>query len=102
PEKEMRRYRQENLQTSRYTTMFMPTGGDAVPVRVVVRRPDQTFTFGETRLHTATTLLDIRVADAPELTEGDGFQIDGFDYVVQGDPSRDAERLIWTAELREK
>ena len=81
--------------------MFMPTGGDAVPVRVVVRRPDQTFTFGETRLHAATTLLDIRVADAPELAEGDGFQIDGIDYVVQGEPSRDAERLIWTAELRE-
>ena len=81
--------------------MFTPAGGSAIPVRVVLRRPDQTFTFGETRLHTATMLLDIRVADAPQLAEGDGFQIDGVDYVVQGEPSRDAERLIWTAELRE-
>ena len=80
---------------------FTPVGGDTVPVRVVVRQPDQTFTFGETRLHAATTLLDIRIADAPELAEGDRFQIDGVDYIVQGEPSRDAERLIWTAELRE-
>lgn len=52
-------------------------------------------------MHAATTLLDIRVADAPSLAEGDGFQFDGVSYVVQGEPSRDAERLIWTAELRE-
>ena len=80
---------------------FTPMGGSAVPVRVVVRQPDQTLTFGETRLHTVTTLLDIRVADAPELAEGDRFEIDGMSYVVQGTPSRDAKRLIWTAELRE-
>jgi len=80
---------------------FTPVGGSAVPVRVVMRQPDQPFTFGETRLHAATTLLDIRIADAPELAEGDRFQIDGVDYIVQGEPSRDAERLIWTAELRE-
>ncbi|MEQ8639395.1 MAG: hypothetical protein RIE31_02110 [Alphaproteobacteria bacterium] len=80
---------------------FTPSGGSAVPVRVVLRRPDQVFEFGETRLHAATTLLDIRVADAPQLAEGDGFQLDGVSYVVQGEPSRDPERLIWTAELRE-
>jgi len=80
---------------------FTPKGGSAVPVRVVLRRPDRVFEFGETRLHAATTLLDIRVADAPSLAEGDGFQFDGVAYVVQGEPSRDAERLIWTAELRE-
>ena len=42
--------------------VFTPAGGSAVPVRVVVRRPDQTLTFGETRLHTTTALLDVRVA----------------------------------------
>ena len=80
---------------------FTPKGGSAVSVRVVLRRPDRVFEFGETRLHAATTLLDIRVADAPSLAKGDGFQFDGVSYVVQGEPRRDAERLIWTAELRE-
>ena len=48
---------------------YTPKGGSAVSVRVVLRRPDRVFEFGETRLHAATTLLDIRVA-AP-LHEGD-------------------------------
>jgi len=79
---------------------FTPTGGVAVPVRIVVRRPDRVSDFGETRLHAETTVVDIRVADAPSFAEGDGFQFDGVSYVVQGEPRRDAERLIWTAELR--
>jgi len=78
---------------------FTPKGGSAVSIRVVLRRPDRVFEFGETRLHAATTMLDIRVADAPGLAEGDRFELDGVSYVVQGEPSRDAERLIWTAEL---
>jgi hypothetical protein len=79
---------------------FTPTGGVAVPVRIVVRRPDRVSDFGETRLHSETTVVDIRVADAPTLASGDAFEIGGESYVVQGEPLRDAERLIWTAELR--
>ena len=72
----------------------------AVPVRIVVRRPDRVSDFGETRLYAETTVIDIRVADAPALASGDAFEIDAESYVVQGEPLRDAERLIWTAELR--
>jgi len=81
---------------------FTRSGGSPVVVRIVLRRPDRVFEFGETRLHTATTLLDIRVADAPELAEGDGFEFDGESFAVQGEPLRDAERLIWTVELRKQ
>lgn len=80
--------------------LFTPLDGVAVPVRIVVRRPDRVFDFGETRLHSETTVIDIRVADAPALASGDVFEIDGQNHVVQGEPLRDAERLIWTAELR--
>jgi hypothetical protein len=79
---------------------FTPTGGVAVPVRVALRRPDRVSDFGETRLHSETTVVDIRVADAPTIASGDAFEIGGESYVVQGEPLRDAERLIWTAELR--
>jgi hypothetical protein len=76
-------------------------GGSGVPVtvRIVVRRPDRVSDFGETRLHSETTVIDIRVTDAPQLANGDAFEIDGDAFVVQGEPLRDAERLIWTAEV---
>ncbi len=80
--------------------IFTPSNGVAVPVRVALRRPDRVSDFGETRLHAETTVVDIRVADAPTLASGDAFEIGGESYVVQGEPLRDAERLIWTAELR--
>jgi hypothetical protein len=79
---------------------FTPTGGVTVPVRIVVRRPDRVSDFGETRLHSETTVVDIRIADVPTLASGDAFEIAGESYVVQGEPMRDAERMIWTAELR--
>jgi hypothetical protein len=79
---------------------FTPSNGITVPVRIVVRRPDRVSDFAETRLHAETTVVDIRVADAPTLFSGDAFEIGGEPYVVQGEPLRDAERLIWTAELR--
>lgn len=81
---------------------FTPAVGDPVPVRVVARRPDRVFGgFGETQLWASTTLIDVRVADVPAIARGDGFAIDGVDYVVQGEPVRDAERLVWTVEAVE-
>jgi len=79
--------------------IFTPSNGITVPVRIVLRRPDRVSDFGETRLHSETTVIDIRVADAPALASGDAFEIEGESYVVQGEPLRDAERLIWTAEV---
>ncbi|MFN4282433.1 MAG: hypothetical protein ACK4NA_07320 [Alphaproteobacteria bacterium] len=76
-------------------------GGSGVPVTapIILHRPDRTASFGETRIWTATVALDVRTADAPLLAEGDEFEIDGDTFVVQGEPLRDAERLIWTAEV---
>lgn len=74
--------------------------GAPVTVRIVLRQPDRTGGFGETRLLAATTVIEVRTAEVPELAEGDGFEIDGAIYVVQGEPVRDSERLVWTVELR--
>lgn len=81
--------------------------GVAVPVRIVLRQPDRIGRFGETRLLAATTVVEVRTAEAPELAEGDVFEIPGSGpgqageaFVVQGEPVRDSERLVWTAELR--
>ena len=79
-----------------------------VPVRVMLRRPDRIgalahsapFGHAETRLAAATTLVDIRVAEVAAPTQGDALVIGGETFIVQGQPLRDAERLVWTLEVR--
>ena len=78
--------------------VYTPEGGGPVDVRVVARRPDEIVGLGETRIHAGTTLLDVRVSEIAEPRPGDRISVDGEDYLVQGEPVRDAERLIWTLE----
>jgi hypothetical protein len=82
--------------------------GAPVAVRIVLRQPDRIGGFGGTRLLAATTVIEVRTVEAPELAEGDAFEIPGSGpgqagetFVVQGEPVRDGERLVWTAELRQ-
>ena len=70
------------------------------PVRVIVRQPDRVDTFGETRIASETTMFDVRVWEVAAPTEGDTIEVDGTVYVNQGEPIRDAERLLWTVEAR--
>jgi hypothetical protein len=72
----------------------------AVPMRVIVRRPDRIGEFGETRIVAGSTVFEIRIAEAPTLAEGDTIEVDGELHVVQGEPMRDAVCLVWTAEAR--
>ena len=75
------------------------TGGTGVPVRVIARLPDEVASFGGARVFSETLVVDMLVSAAPGLAEGDQLELDGTFYVVQGEPVRDAERQIWTAEL---
>lgn len=72
----------------------------AVPMRVIVRRPDRIGEFGDTRIVEGSTVFEIRIAEAPTLAEGDMIQVDDELYVVLGEPMRDAARLFWAAEAR--
>ena len=72
----------------------------AVLVRVIIRQPDRVGTFGATRIATATTMLDIRTSEVAAPAEGDTIEMDGTVYVIQGEPMRDAERLVWTLDTR--
>jgi len=81
--------------------VYRADGADpAVPVRVVLRRPDRVGEFGETRLAAATTLVDIRVSEAAAPAEGDTVVIGSDTFIVQGQPLRDAECLVWTLDVR--
>ena len=77
-----------------------PAEGDPVPIRGVSRRADAVTEFGGARLWSETTRLDLRVAEVANPRPGDRIIIAGEAFVVQGEPVRDRERLIWTLEVR--
>jgi hypothetical protein len=80
--------------------VYEPAEGAPFPVRVIARRADAVTEFGGGRLWSETTRLDLRVAEVANPRPGDRIVIGGEDFVVQGEPVRDRERLVWTLDLR--
>jgi hypothetical protein len=80
--------------------VYEPAGGEPVSVRVVARRADAVTEFGDARLWSETTRLDLRVSEVADPRPGDRIIIDGEAFVVQGEPVRDRDRLVWTIEVR--
>ncbi len=80
--------------------VYTADGGAPVQVRAILRRPDDITGFGEARLWSETTRLDLRIAEVPAPRPGDRIEIDGEAFLIQGEPVRDPERLVWTVDLR--
>ena len=80
--------------------VYIAEGGTPVLVRVVARRADAVSEFGDARLWSETTRIDLRVAEVTNPRPGDRVEIDGDAFLIQGEPLRDHERLIWTVDLR--
>jgi len=79
---------------------YIADGGTPMLVRVVTRRADEVTGFGDARLWSETTRIDLRVAEVPAPRPGDRIEIEGEAFLIQGEPMRDRERLIWTVDLR--
>ena len=80
--------------------VYEPVDGDTFPVRVIARRGDTITEFGEARLWSETTRFDVRVSEVAAPKVGDRIGIDASTYMVQGEPARDRERLVWTLDAR--
>ncbi len=80
--------------------VYIADGGAPALVRVVARRADAITDFGGARLWSETTRVDLRVAEVPNPRPGDRMEIDGDAFLIQGEPIRDRERLVWTVDLR--
>ena len=80
--------------------VYIADGGAPVLVRIVARREDAVSDFGDARLWSETTRVDLRVAEVPNPRTGDRLEIDGDAFLIQGEPVRDRERLVWTVDLR--
>ena len=78
--------------------VYTPEGAEPVMVKVIAKRPDEIVGLGETRIHAGTALFDVRTSEIAAPRAGDSLDIDSETFVVQGEPVRDAERLIWTLE----
>jgi hypothetical protein len=74
--------------------------GPGVTVRVIRKSPDEITPFGAGRILSETTQLDVRVADMPTPAPGDLIRIGAEDFLVQGEPKLDRERVIWTLNTR--
>jgi hypothetical protein len=82
--------------------LWLPLGvPPGQPVRAVTRSPDTIREFGAAQLSQPGMTMDVRVAEVPEMSAQDRFVINGAYYQVQGRPSRDSRRLIWSVDLRE-
>ena len=80
--------------------VYTPEGGAPVLVRVVARRADAVTDFGDVRLWSETTRVDLQVAEVANARPGDRIEIEGDAFLIQGEPVRDRERLVWTVDLR--
>jgi hypothetical protein len=77
-----------------------PADGEPIPVCVIARRADTITDFGDARLWSETTRFDVRVSEVAAPRPGDRLILDGDTFVVQGEPVRDRERLVWTLDTR--
>ena len=80
--------------------VYIADGGAPMLVRVVSRQADAISDFGDARLWSETTRIDLRVAEVAAPRPGDRIEIDGDAFLIQGEPVRDRERLVWTVDLR--
>ncbi len=80
--------------------VYIAEGGAPQLIRVVTRRADEVTSFGEARLWSETTRVDLRVGEVPAPRPGDRIEIEGEGFLIQGEPVRDRERLVWTVNLR--
>lgn len=79
--------------------VYIADGGAPLLVRVVARRADAITDFGDARIWSETTRIDLRVVEVPEPRPGDRIEIGGDAFLIQGEPVRDHERLVWTVDL---
>ena len=74
--------------------------GQFTQVRVIIKSPDDVVGFGEARIWAETTIVDMRVSELLEPRPGDQLTLGEETFVIQGEPKRDRERLVWTLDLR--
>ena len=74
--------------------------GDGVPVRLILRRPDQDAALFDVGASLPQLAAEVRASEVAAPAEGDLVEVDGASYRVRG-AERDSERLLWRLALEE-
>ncbi len=69
-------------------------------IRVIRRAPDEISSFGSARILSDTFIVDVRVSELANPRPDDLILFGTESFVIQGEPVRDRERLVWTLDLR--
>ena len=72
--------------------------GQFTRIRIIMRRNDDVTAFGAARLWSETFRFDVRVAELPAPHPDEQILMGDETFLIQGEPVRDRERLIWTIE----
>ena len=72
-----------------------------VHLRAFRRSPDALSQFGESAIVSNQTVMDVMVEDAPTIAKGDLLIADNEWFLVQSEPIRERQRLVWTLDLRQ-
>ena len=73
--------------------------GQFTRIRIIMRRNDDVTTFGAARLVSETLRFDVRVSDLPAPQPDEQILLGEETFLIQGEPIRDRERLVWTIAL---
>jgi hypothetical protein len=74
--------------------------GDGVPVRIVLRRPDEHAALFDVGASLPKLAAEVRASEVDTPVEGDLIEVEGAGYRVRG-AERDSERLLWRLALEE-
>ena len=72
--------------------------GQFTKLRIIPRRADSVTDFGAARLWSETFRFDVRVSDLPNPRPKEQIQVGDETFLIQGEPVRDRDRLLWTIE----
>lgn len=85
-----------------YRVADAPPPAAGLPVRILLRQPDEVGSYGDTQIIAETTLVEVRLSEIPSApVSGDFFMIGARRITVLGAAQRDSARLTWVCEARE-
>ena len=77
---------------------YRDSEGQFTRIHIIMRRSDDVTTFGAARLVSEKFRFDVRVSELPTPRPDEQILFGEETFLIQGEPLRDRERLIWTIE----
>lgn len=81
-------------------SLALGEAGEGVAVRAILSTPDQTADALGLGVVQSAPAIEIRIAEAPALTENDVIQVGDVFYTLAEPPQQDALGVVWRAPLR--